>query len=333
MPGLLRARRRLRPGQRADPGRRCDGDEWRRSPGRRSGRRSPTWPTGASCSPAPSPGSATPPGPVLPARADGPAGHRGPADRPADRHVEFNEVFFDGARTGAGQRRRRAGRRLAGRDGHARLRARRRRPSASRSASRASSTRSSRPPAATGALDDPVLRDRLVRGVDRAARSCGYNALRTLSAPAGDPGPEASIAKLLLGRAGTAARRAGHGRPRGRRAGRRTATPYELTDAAAAVPVHAAPTRSTAARTRSSATSSPSARSACPARPVPDPGSVARRDVAGRELASAMDGQVRAGHVGRQVAGQEKAGVATSGGTAVRPIGIRPSMAAPPSSP
>ena len=57
VPGLLRAERRLRPGQRADP-RPCSTATSGSSTARRSGRRSRTAPTGASSSPAPTP---TPP--------------------------------------------------------------------------------------------------------------------------------------------------------------------------------------------------------------------------------------------------------------------------------
>ena len=95
------------------------------SAARRCGRRSRTGPSGASCS----------------CRTDRDAPrHRGisyllvPMDQPGIEirpieqitgDSEFNEVFFDGARTPRRQRRRRGQRRVAGRDGHARVRARR----------------------------------------------------------------------------------------------------------------------------------------------------------------------------------------------------------------
>ena len=122
MPGLLRARRGLRPRQREDPRRarrrrvgdhrpegvdvaralgavdlRARAHESRRARSTRASRIS-------SC------------------RWISPASRSGRSCRsPGTR--EFNETFFDGARTAADERGRRGRRRLAGRDGHARVRA------------------------------------------------------------------------------------------------------------------------------------------------------------------------------------------------------------------
>ena len=94
---------------------------------------------------------------------------------------EFNEVFFDGARTARRQRRRRGERRLEGRHGHARVRAGRvdARPAArrSRTSCNASSPRAARTGGSTircCASASPT------RG--SGSRSCAYNALRSLSA-------------------------------------------------------------------------------------------------------------------------------------------------------
>ena len=72
------------------------------STGRRCGPRWRTWATGASCVARTEPRLAAPQRAVLSAGADGPAGRRGPArsvQMTGDR--EFNEVFFDDARTDA----------------------------------------------------------------------------------------------------------------------------------------------------------------------------------------------------------------------------------------
>ncbi len=167
--GLLRARRRLRPGQRADQGP-------ARGPERRVGARRPE---GLDVQRPLQPvavrhralrarlGAA--PRAVVPAGADRPGRRRGPADRAADRRLGVQRGVPhrrpDGGRPG----RRRARRRLAGRDGAARLRARRLGAGPGRRlrprARRASSTLAKE----NGAIDDPVLRDRLA-GLQGRAR-------------------------------------------------------------------------------------------------------------------------------------------------------------------
>ena len=124
VPGLLRARRRLRPGQRVHQGetatgdalghRRPEGLDLARAPGRLVLRGRPHR---ARLEAAPRP--------VLPARPDGPGGRRGPADHPAHRHLGVQRGLLQRGPHRRRPRRRRRGQRLEGRDGHARLRARR----------------------------------------------------------------------------------------------------------------------------------------------------------------------------------------------------------------
>ena len=111
--------------------------------------------------------------------------------------AEFNEVFFDGARTARGQRGRRARRRLADREGDAGHRARRRHarpagrvPPGARRADRSW-------PGATEAAADPLLRDRLARawiGLE-VIRAYALDTLGGRRAPA-----EASVLKVLWSR-------------------------------------------------------------------------------------------------------------------------------------
>ena len=112
-------------------------------------------------------------------------------------HSEFNETFFDGARTAADERRRRGERRLAGRDGHARVRARRvdARPAARRS--RASSSRS---PTSRARTASPPIRSFRQRLADAwiTLRVMRFHALRTLPMlEHGTVDPATSIHKLL----------------------------------------------------------------------------------------------------------------------------------------
>ena len=99
VPGLLRTRRRIRPGRGGHPcgpaGRgvgdhRREGVDVAGPPGRLVLRAGPD----RIRLPAPK-------GPVLPAGPDAPAGGHGAPDQAADGTSEFNEVFFDGARTAA----------------------------------------------------------------------------------------------------------------------------------------------------------------------------------------------------------------------------------------
>ena len=176
-----------------------DGRAVGRSTARRCGPRSPTWPTGASWSPAPSPGrSGTPGSPTCWCRWTRRASRCGRSIQLTGTS-EFNEVFFTGARTDASMVVGEPGTGLAGGDGDARLRARRLhdRP-AGRLPARAA-TRCVEVARANGAYDDPVVRDRLARAqVDLEV--IRLNALRTLSTSsgAGEQAPQqASIAKLL----------------------------------------------------------------------------------------------------------------------------------------
>ena len=280
MPGLLRARRRLRPRQRADPRRRSTATSgW--STARRCGRRSPTWPTGASSLRRTEPVDAAAHGPVVPPGADAtsPASRSGrssrsPAPRSSTRcsstapRTAADHVVGDVERRAGGSRWARSGSSAASP------------PSASSSASSASWSASSTRAERTGADDDPQMRRPARRRVDRPADHA-LNALRTLAATERGPAAEASIAKLYWA----------HLAPRlgelaidvlGPRATVADGRADDLR-AAAARSCSPAPTRSTAARTRSSATSSASASSACPARLRPlTLGSAARRQVAGR---------------------------------------------------
>ena len=170
--------RRLRPRQRRDQGRALDGDEWVIN-----GQK--VWTSLAHRADWCFVVARTEPGSqrhhglsylLVPMR---PAGRRDPADRPDHRHLGVQRGLLRRRPHRRRQRRRRGRRRLEGRDGDARLRARRRPRSASRSGSSASSTRCSSVARANGALDDPVIRDRLAKArVELEVMR--LNALRTL---------------------------------------------------------------------------------------------------------------------------------------------------------
>ena len=165
---------------------------------------------------------------------------------------EFNEVFFDGARTAGGQRRRRGERRLEGRDGHARVRARRARRSASSSASRTSSREILETAPQAGRADDPILRQRLADAWI-ALRIMRFNALRSPH--------RARAGELTPRRASTSSTGRSLHRGLGELAvdvlgaDAASPTPRRTSSAASsACSSTAAPTPSTAGRTRSSAT-------------------------------------------------------------------------------
>ena len=110
---------------------------------------------------------------------------------------EFNEVFFDGARTDAGPRGGRGERRLARGARHPGLRAGRRGSSATSSASARSSTSCSSSPARTGAPTNKVLRQRLAEIWIRLF-ILRLNTLRSLTGVDGPVAPpQASISKLF----------------------------------------------------------------------------------------------------------------------------------------
>ena len=122
-----------------------------------------------------------------------------------------------------------------------------------------------------GAIDDPVLRDRLARATVEL-EVMRLNALRGLSAVTGGDdsaagGGAGSIFKLVWANWHKTPRRARDGGRGRRRADRRgPSTPRRTTSTSGNDSSSSpAPTRSTAAATRSSATSWPSACSACPA--------------------------------------------------------------------
>ena len=266
VPGLLRAGRRLRPRQRGHHGRACDGDEWvitgqkvwtslahvadwcfvlaRTEPGSRRGTRAcPTcWCRWTS------------------------RGSRSARSGSSPAPSEFNEVFFDGARTAAanvvgepGDGWRVAMATLGFERGVATLG----QQVGFRARARATWSSAAR---RTGAADDPLIRDRLARAWI-GLRVIRAHALRTL-ARGRRPGRRASVLEAALGALAPGPRRAGHGRARRRSwwpAARLRPRPT-----GSGCSCSAGPTRSTAAPTRSSATSSPSARSACPGRPARD---------------------------------------------------------------
>ena len=231
--GLLRAGRRLRPGQRADQG----------SPGR--GRVGARRPEGLDVQRPLQPVAVRPralrarlraaPRAVVPAGADRPGRRGGPADRAADRRLGVQRGVPDWRPHGRRPCRRRARRRLAGRDGAARLRARRLdlgpagrlRPRARRRHRPGEGQRRHRRPGAArpagkpqgGARGDAVHRAPVALGGDRRRRLVGrWGSGVDLQAG--------------VGQLAQAARRGRHGRPRpGRAAGAGAGgAPYELDD-------------------------------------------------------------------------------------------------------
>ena len=101
VPGLQRARRRLRPGLAAHPGR-CGTATSTSSPATRCGPATPTSPTGASCWPAPTTTCpSTRASPPSPSPMDQPGIEQRPLRMINGITREFGEVIFDGARVPA----------------------------------------------------------------------------------------------------------------------------------------------------------------------------------------------------------------------------------------
>ena len=198
MPGLLRARRRLRPRRRCGPAPTATATTGS-STARRSGRPARTSPTGASCSPAPT---------------RTPQKHRGLSYLLVDMHSpgvevrplrqitgdpEFNEIFFTDVRVprelDARGARRRVGRRdddAAARARHAGLRADRR---GSRQLRRLVALATSRPGRPRRRRPGGPRPDRASWIDLQALRFTNYRSLTALQ-KTGVPGPEGSIAKL-----------------------------------------------------------------------------------------------------------------------------------------
>ena len=269
MPGLLRARRRLRPGQRADQGPAATATTGS-STGRRCGRPRPRGRLVLRARPHRA-GLRAAPRPVVPAGAAGPARRRGPADRAADRRSRSSTRSSSTAPAP---------------------------PPTSSSASPATGWRVAMGllgfergvstlgqqigfareldgvvalARENGALDDPVLRDRLAgreggaRGdaLQRAARAVGRDRRRGVRVGQGAPRRSPS----WCGPAGTAGSASSAlevaGPRRARPSARRTSSTSGSGSSSSP-----APTPSTAAPTRSSATSSPSGCSACRKEPT-----------------------------------------------------------------
>ena len=178
---------------------------------------------------------------------------------------EFNEVFFDGARTDAdnvvgapGDGWKVAMGTLAFERGASTLGQQMLLPERAR-------RDLSRIAQANGAANDPVIRQRLARRVDRAADHALQRAAHALATPsAPSSAREAMITKLYWANVAPRSRQARDGRARRPEPRSPTGVAVRPDAACSASSCSRAPTRSTPARTRSSATSSPSARSACP---------------------------------------------------------------------
>ena len=233
VPGLLRAERRQRPGQRPDQGgarrgrvgdHRSEGVDVAGPPGRLVLRRVPDR---AGVDPAQ--------GPLLPAGAHGPARRRGPAHHPAHpdlgvqrgllrRRPHRSRAWSSGGR-----------RRMAGGARHLGLRAGRRPPRPQLSFRR-ELDHLVEVARANGRSADPVIRQRLARSFAEL-EILRLNTLRSLSGYDGPVAPpEASIIKLYWASWHRQLGRAGHGRPRGA-AGRWPSGPLRARRVPADVPV------------------------------------------------------------------------------------------------
>ena len=292
VPGLLRAGRRVRPGRgghHGHPRRRRVGDHRAEGVDVAGARGRLVLRAGPHRA-----GVAAQYGPVLPARADAPAGDHGPPDPPAHRHVRVQRgVLRRGPHAGRPGRRR-ARRRLAGGPGHAGHRARGRHPgpadrvpARARGAAGAGPATPGRPRTRCCATGWP--------GPGSAWRCSAPTQCARWATPARPARVQASTGaseiKLLWSRwhqdlgelAMDVARRPVDGGPR------RALRPHDCSGSTCS----AGPTRSTAGPTRSSGASSPSARSACRGRPGhdrqprgcprPRPGRPARPRPAGRQ--------------------------------------------------
>ena len=164
-------------------------------------------------------GLRAPPRPVLPAGADGPAGHRDPAHPPDHRHRRVQRgVLRRCPHRRADLVRRRARRRLEGGHGHARVRAGRAHPRPADGLRARARPRSSTRPAPTGRRDDPVHAPATRAPRGQRLRIMRWNALRALRVDEyGAAAPRGHDQQAVLGGPAPRHGRAGHGRARRRR--------------------------------------------------------------------------------------------------------------------
>ena len=215
---------------------------------------------------------------VVPHRPDGPAKHQGisfllcPIDQPGVDMRPIRQITGDGrVQRGLLRRRphvrrpgrRRGRRRLEGRDGHPRLRAGHGVPRPAAALRRRVPTRSSTCARERGPTARPAIRHGSPTPTSASSSCASPGCARSRQLlNGGSLGPEASIGKLHWSRLAPAARRAGDGRARRRRADR-TRRRRRLGDLQHTFLFSRAETIY-AGSSRSSATSSASASSACP---------------------------------------------------------------------